>query len=457
MNRLTHLREILRYVPRFRDRVFVIAIDGAVVEDENFRHLLLDIALLRSLSIGVVLVHGAAHQILKLAQRTGETPTNIDGSGITDDATLQLSLFASNRVAYELVEGLDAADLRGATGNFLVAHPAGILGGVDYQFTGKVERVNTDFLLSLIQQGVIPVVPPVASDGEGCSYRLNSDVVAVEVAAALKAAKLIFLNTYPGLVLPAEIPPKAGETLKAVLARHPVQKDTPRLIRSVSVEEAENLLKEARELLPQEIAQKFEQSVRAVRLGVPRVHIIDGRLEEGLLAEVFSNLGVGTMVHANEYQSIRRARKSDGRTIVSLIADGVVNEELVRRSRAEIERQAGDFFVFEVDRTPVACAALHLYAAEGKAELACVCVDPRFENRGIGTKMMQYAEDQARQAGMGQLFCLSTQTFNYFQNKGGFSPGNPDSLPAVRREKYDKSGRHSLVLVKNLVQGLPLR
>jgi amino-acid N-acetyltransferase len=190
-------------------------------------------------------------------------------------------------------------------------------------------------------------------------------------------------------------------------------------------------------------------------LGVPRFHIIDGRMEEGLLAEVFSNLGVGTMVHANEYQSIRPAKKSDSRTILSLIADGVANEELVRRTRAEIERQAPDFFVFEVDRTPVACAAVHLYPAEKKAELACVCVDPRFENRGIGSKMMQYAEARAREAGMDELFCLSTQTFNYFQNKGGFSPGSSESLPAARKEKYDKSGRHSLVLIKKLASTGP--
>ncbi|MFM8932504.1 MAG: amino-acid N-acetyltransferase [Gemmataceae bacterium] len=455
MNRLTQLREILRYVPRFKDRVFVISMDGAVVEDENFRNLLLDIALLRSLNIGVVLVHGAAHQITRLAQRTGETPTNLDGSGLTDDATLQLALFASTRVSYELVEGLDAADLRGATGNFLVAHPAGILGGVDYRHTGKVERVNGDFLLSTIAQGVIPVVPPVASDGEGSSYRLNSDVVAVDVAAALKAAKLIYLNTHPGVVLPAKVNDKVAEALKPVLTRHPPEEGKARLIRSMSVEEAETLLRSARELMPQEVATKVEQGVRAVRLGVPRVHIIDGRMEEGLLAEVFSNLGVGTMVHANEYQSIRPAKKSDSRTIMSLIADGVAAEELVRRTRTEIERQSPDFFVFEVDRTPVACAAVHLYPTEKKAELACVCVDPRFENRGIGSKMMQYAEAKAREAGMDELFCLSTQTFNYFQNKGGFLPGSVESLPPGRREKYDKSGRHSLVLIKKLAEPKP--
>ena len=79
--RLTDLREILHYVPRFRDRVFVIALDGAVVEDENFRNLLLDIALLRSLRIGVALAHGAGHQVRRLAEITGQTPSNVDGTG----------------------------------------------------------------------------------------------------------------------------------------------------------------------------------------------------------------------------------------------------------------------------------------------------------------------------------------------------------------------------------------
>src|SRR6516225_11445655 len=121
---LTDLREILRYVPRFRDRLFVIALDGAVVDDENFRNLLLDIALLRSLRIGVALVHGAAHQIGRLAAQTGQTPSNLDGTGITDPATLQLALSAANRAAHDILEGLSVTDLRGAVGNAVVAHPA---------------------------------------------------------------------------------------------------------------------------------------------------------------------------------------------------------------------------------------------------------------------------------------------------------------------------------------------
>src|SRR6478672_6114208 len=141
MQRLADLREILRYVPQYRDRIFVIALDGAIVEDDNFRNLLLDIALLRSLRIGVALVHGAGHQIGRLAAEGGHKPSNIDGTGVTDAATLQLALTAANRVTHEIFEGLAGVDLRAAAGNALVAHPAGILQGVDHQYTGRVERV----------------------------------------------------------------------------------------------------------------------------------------------------------------------------------------------------------------------------------------------------------------------------------------------------------------------------
>jgi amino-acid N-acetyltransferase len=179
-------------------------------------------------------------------------------------------------------------------------------------------------------------------------------------------------------------------------------------------------------------------------------HIIDGRVEEGLLAEVFSNEGIGTLVHANEYQAIRRAQKRDARMIFTLIRRGMESEELRRRSLKDIERQVEDFYVFEVDRLAAACVAVHYYPGANKAELACMCVDPRYENQGIGARMMEYAEAQARAAGIAELFCLSTQAFNYFVHKGGFHLGSPDDLPPTRRERYDRSGRRSQVLTKKL-------
>jgi amino-acid N-acetyltransferase len=432
--RLTDLREILRYVPRFRDRVFVIALDGIVVEDENFRNLMLDIALLRSLRVGVILVHGAAHQIQRLAQQTGQTPSDLDGTGITDAATLNLALFAAYRVSHEILEGLSANDLRGDCGNVLVAHPAGILQGVDYLNTGRVERVDTVHIHALLHADIVPVIAPIGCDGEGHSFRLNSDAVAVEVARAVQAVKLIFLTTAPGVQLRAG----PGQDAPLELKRH------------LSVEEAEQILKRQRTELPQPLLSKVEHSVRAARGGVPRIHLIDGRVEEGLLAEVFSNEGIGTLIHANEYQAIRKAHKKDVRALMALMHASVVNDELVKRTRGEIERTIDDYYVFEVDRNPVACAALHRYPETNQAELASVCVDTRYENQGIGGKLMQFAEGRARELNVAQLFCLSTQAFNYFQQKGGFVPGTPDDLPPSRRERYEASGRRSVVLLKKL-------
>jgi amino-acid N-acetyltransferase len=289
-------------------------------------------------------------------------------------------------------------------------------------------------LRALLERDIVPVVPPLGSDGDGYSYRLNSDSVAVEVARALQAVKLIYLTTAPGVQLRTGPGP-----------------DDWRLLQHLSLEEADAILRKQRaELLLPAMASKLEHAVRAAREGVPRVHVIDGRVEEGLLAEVFSNEGIGTLVHANEYQAIRKAHRRDVRAIFALIQAAVLNDELLRRSRAEIERQLDDFFVFEVDRNPVGCAALHRYPEQDMAELACVCVDDRYENQGIGGRLIQYVEARARELGIGRLFLLSTQAFNYFEKKAGFVPASPEDLPPGRRERYEASGRRSKVLIKRL-------
>ena len=190
----TDLRGILQYIPQFREKTFILAIDGAIVTDENFATLLLDVAVLRSLNIRVVLVHGASAQIKSLADEQKISASNLDGAGITDAATLQLALTAANRLTHEILEGLSANDLRAASTNVIIAHPMGIIQGVDHLFTGKVERVDAELLQTLLAQGIVPVIPPLGFDGDGKTYRVNSDGVAVAVAEALKAIKLIFIT-----------------------------------------------------------------------------------------------------------------------------------------------------------------------------------------------------------------------------------------------------------------------
>ena len=197
--KLTDLRGILQYIPQFRERTFVISIDGAIITDENFGNILMDIAVLRSLNIRLVLVHGASAQIKLLAQEQGITPSNLDGTGITDEPTLRLALLAANRLSHEVLEGLSANDLRGACTNAIIAHPVGILHGEDQLLTGKVERIDVELCQKLLDNGIIPVLPPLGFDGDGKTYRVNSDSIAVAAAEALKATKLMFITTQDGI------------------------------------------------------------------------------------------------------------------------------------------------------------------------------------------------------------------------------------------------------------------
>ena len=422
----TDLRGILQYIPQFREKTFILAIDGAIITDENFTTLLLDVAVLRSLSIRVVLVHGASAQIKSLSEEQNVKTSDLDGTGITDAPTLKLALTAANRLTHEILEGLSANDLRAASTNVIIAHPMGIIGGVDHQFTGKVERVDAELLQSLLAQGVVPVIPPLGFDGDGKTYRVNSDGVALAVAEALKAIKLIFITSSDGLICNGQ------------------------LVRQLLVAELEKLLLTNSAGFAPEILSKAQHAMLACKSGVPRVHVINGKVDEGLLAEVFSNEGIGTLIYANEYQQIRPAKKKDIRAIQLLTKAAVESDELVRRSRATIEKSLGDYFIFEIDKNPVACVALHVYPEQKKGELACLYVSSSHENQGIGRKLIQFVENKAKELNLGELLTLSTQAFTYFQSKGGFAEGTPDDLPPARREKYDQSGRNSKVLVKKL-------
>ncbi|MDR0533137.1 MAG: amino-acid N-acetyltransferase [Verrucomicrobiales bacterium] len=425
--RPSELRGILSYTSRFRDKTFVLSIDSDVIAHPNFRNLILDISVLRSLNIDIVVVHGASHQIKELAGQFHVNPSNTDGMGITDEATLKLSILASNQIAHEFLETFSEADQRAAVTNAVIAHPSGILGGNDQGWTGRVERVDASYLQNLLEQGIIPVVPPLGFDGEGRTFRVNSDGVAQEVAEALKASKLIYLTNNNGVV-------GAGS-----------------LSAQFSINEANDYLKKNRSLLASDLASKLEYSLTACRNGVNRAHIINGQEEEALLSEVFSNEGIGTMIYANEYEAIRKARKKDVRQIVQLIKNSVQEEEIIPRSEADISAQISDFFVFEIDRNIVGCVALHYYPGEPKtAELECLFVSSGHENQGIGRKLMNFVETTARKTNVENLLVLSTRTFNYFQQKGGFQEAGVEMLPPERRAKYEANKRNSKVLVKNL-------
>lgn len=424
--KVSDLRGILQYVPRFRERIFVVAIDGEIVASPNFANILLDLAVLRSLSIKVILVHGASLQIAQLAAERGVAISNADGTGITDETTLKVSLEAVTNVMNDIMQGLTSVDLRAAYSNAIIAHPAGILGGVDFLNTGRVERVDTKSLHLFLNEGIIPLIPPIGYDGEGRTFRVNSDAVALEVAEAMQAMKILYLSASEGVVIDGE------------------------LISQLSIPEAEDLAKKKKGVFDAGLLSKLDHAARACRQGVARVHLLNGLHDEALLSEVFSQEGIGTMIYSNEYQQIRRVFKKDVRAVMTLIRQSVNSEELVKRTRADILAHLEDYWVLEIDRNLVGCVALHIYPQENIAELACLYVHKNHEGQGYGRKLMAFVEQLAAEKGAYRLLALSTQAFNYFQQKGGFSEVSPDTLPPERRKKYDASGRNSKVLQKVL-------
>ncbi len=421
------LRGILKYVPRFQGQIFIIAIDGAIIADENFSNLLVDIAVLRSLGIKIVLVHGIGHQVQELSELRGVAITNNDGTGITDAATLDLSIRAGSRVSHLILEGLTQNSLKAVITNAVRALPLGIIRGVDQLLTGKVERIDKDFIFELIAQQVVPLITPIAFGPDGKSLRVNSDLLAAEVAEALHATKIIYLTPHAGLEINGSVR------------------------REISVEALTKILATQPEHIAEPVRSKAEHAVKAIETGTPRVHIVDGRIFDGLLNEIFSNEGVGSLVYGNDYQQIRKASKRDVRLIYNLTRAAVKREELLHRTQQAIEKNIDQFFVFEIDENIIACVTLYFYPDKPQlAEIGSLYVLPFYHNRGIGKKMVEYACLQAKERGVTGVIALSTQSFGFFSNVCGFEEATKDVLPEARLKIYEDSGRNAKVLVKAL-------
>jgi amino-acid N-acetyltransferase len=423
----TDLRGILKYVPRYHDQIFILAIDGAVVADENFGNILLDVAVLRSLGIKVVIVHGIGRQIEELAASRKVAITDSVGTGVTDAATLDLAIRASGRVTHLVIEDLTQNNLKAALTNAVRSAPLGILRGIDHQFTGRVDRIDRDFLLQLIASGVVPVVNPIAFDRDGRPLRINSDLLAAELAEALHASKIIFFTPHAGLEI------------------------NGRFQQQISVDALREILANRPDAINEPMRSKAAHAIKAIETGTPRVHLLDGRQIDGLLTEIFSNEGVGTLIHGNEYQQIRQATKRDVRALYNLTRSAVKREELLYRTQQAIEKNIEQFYVFEIDENLIACVSLNLYAEKpGLAEVGSLYVMPFYHHRGIGKKMVDYACMVARERGAAAILALSTQAFTFFTSVCGFSEADKDALPESRLRAYEESGRNSRILLKKL-------
>jgi amino-acid N-acetyltransferase len=310
--------------------------------------------------------------------------------------------------------------------NAVVVRPAGVLDGVDSQNTGKVISVDVVMLSSLLNQRLVPILPPLGYDHQGVAFRVNSDSLAIAVAVALHAKKVIFASVLAGV--------EFGEEL----------------VRQMTVSQAEQLLRDESDRIATPMISKLKHAAAGCRDGISRIHLINGTAEEGLLAEVFSNEGIGTLVYSDDYQVIRSATLDDVSFIHSLVKDAASDDEVIARTQIEIEARIDDHYVLEIDDNPVACVAMHSHPECGKAELASLVVSEGHRKFGLASRLIEHIEEEARKQQVRHLFCLSTQAFSYFKRKAGFEDGKPDDLPTERRQRWASNGRNSKILTKLL-------
>ena len=422
----TDLRGILKYVPMFREHVFVLALDGSLVAHQNFQNVLLDIAVLRSLNIKVVLVHGIGQQLKSLAEDKQVAITDPHGEFKTDTATLELASEASAMVSLEVMQGLTRNGLRCATCNGVRSKEIGIVKGEDQLSSGTVDKLDDVLFDKLLEADTIPVVTPIAFSREGISLRINSDLLASELASKLSASKLIYLTTQEGLQIDG-----------AALTNLPVA-------------DLEALLETSAEKIPDRLLSKVKHAVKAINAGTPRAHILDGRLFGALLNEIFDKVGIGTMVYSNDYQSIRRAVQADAYSIYNITRNGVRAESLRERSQESIEAAIHDYLVYEIDGSIVGCVNLKSYDDGDVIEVGSVYVQPFYQNKGVGRKMVEFACAEAKERGSKRVIAMTTQANKFFSKVCAFSEGSVDDLPRSRREDYTKNGRNSKVLYLDL-------
>ncbi|HVA44700.1 MAG TPA: acetylglutamate kinase [Acidimicrobiales bacterium] len=271
------LAEALPYIRRFWGRVVVVKYGGNAMEDaESLSHFAEDIALMRSVGLHPVVVHGGGPQIGELMARLGKTPEFRDGLRVTDADTLDIArMVLVGKVNRDLVGAINvhapiAVGLSGEDAGLIRA----TIRQADLGFVGDVEAVDATILHKLLAQELIPVVATIASDRSGQAYNINADTAAAEVAAALGAEKLVYLTNVKGVLTDLN--------------------DPESLVARMTVEEAEKMMSDG--TLSGGMIPKVEACVTAVRHGVNRAHILDGRVPHALLLEFFTDRGVGTMV-----------------------------------------------------------------------------------------------------------------------------------------------------------------
>ena len=435
-------RAVAPYIHMHRGKTFVVGLTGEAIEAGKLANIATDLALIQSMGVKIVLVHGFRPQVNEQLRAKGHEPRYSHGHRITDESALDAAQEAAGQLRYEIEaafsQGLPNTPMAGSkvrviSGNFITARPMGIIDGVDFKHTGVVRKVDTSGITHSLDTGALVLISPFGFSPTGEAFNLAMEEVATSVAISLQADKLIFLTERPGVRLrPTE--PESDD--------NPIDTEIP-------LAEAQALLAQLPQPeLPSDVGFYLRHCVSACLHGVERSHILPFGVDGVLLLEVYVHDGIGTMVVDEKLESLREATHDDVGGILQLIEPFEQDGTLVKRSRTEIERDIANYTIIEHDGVIFGCAALYPYPEAKTAEMAAVTVSPQSQGTGDGEKLLKRIEQRARAMGLDSIFVLTTRTMHWFI-KRGFVVVDPDWLPDARKRKYNWD-RRSQVLVKKL-------
>ncbi|MFZ3220694.1 MAG: amino-acid N-acetyltransferase [Rhodoferax sp.] len=435
-------RSVAPYIHKFRNQTFVVGIAGEAIAAGKLQNLAQDLAMIQSMGVKIVLVHGFRPQVNEQLKAKGHAAKYSHGTRITDEVALDCAQEAAGQLRYEIEaafsQGLPNTPMADSTvrvisGNFITARPVGIVDGVDFQHSGLVRKVDTAGITRVLDMGAMLLLSPFGFSPTGEAFNLAMEEVATSVATALQADKLIFVTEVPGVRL---------RPLEAASDENPIDTELP-------LAAAEKLLTQLPAAnQPTDTAFYLQHCVKACKNGVERSHIIPFAVDGSILLEVYVHDGIGTMVVDEKLESLREASVDDVGGILQLIEPFEKDGTLVKRSRTEIERDVGNYTVIEHDGVIFACAALYPYPEAKTAEMAALTVSPQVQGQGDGERVLKRIEQRARQAGLDSIFVLTTRTAHWFL-KRGFVQTDPEKLPEARRRLYNWD-RKSQVLFKKL-------
>lgn len=431
-------RQSAPYIHAHRGRTFVILFDGEAVDHSSFAHFIHDIALLGSLGVRIVLVHGARSQIRQQLSKLNIESQFADGMRITlhehMPAVEQAVGEVRTRIEAQLSMGLPNTPMAGASvrivsGNFVTARPYGIRNGIDYCQTGNVRNIDADAIDQHLINNNVVLISPIGYSPTGETFNLRAEDVATETAIALNADKLIFVMENDGIT------DQKGE-----------------LLHQLNLPQAENWFKKYSSDQNQENSHEMQShlnnAAHACRGGVRRVHLISRQHDGALLLELYTRDGIGTLVTADNYEGLRTATIEDIGGIMELISPLEEEGALVKRSREQLELDINNFTVIERDGMIISCAAIFTFIEEAAAELACLAVHKDYQAHGRGNDLMQHMEWQARKKHIKKIFTLTTQTMHWFIERG-FVECSADDLPVEKQSLYNFQ-RNSKILCKKL-------